>query len=151
MSGYFASVSWHAFMMSQKQIAGIQRLALIERACAASDAEQLTQQLVLCSFCHLAELCESLVLQGNMYVRFDIKFPEQLDVALCQQLAAILPGQDGPSASELEEAEEHQMKVVDIEEELKGRARERQSSAAYNSDSDDEGGPGGQRVQCAQQ
>lgn len=70
---------------------------------------------------------------------------------MCEQLAAVLPAVGGPSASELEDAEEHTAKVVDIEEELKGRARERQAGAAYNSDSDDEGGPGGQRVQCAQQ
>jgi len=86
-----------------------------------------------------------------MYVRFEVKFPEKLDAGLCAKLAEILPGDAGPSASDLEDAEEHDMKVVDIEEELKGRARERRSGAAYNSDSDEEGGPGGQRVQCAQQ
>mmetsp|Transcript_35729 Transcript_35729/g.91207 ORF Transcript_35729/g.91207 Transcript_35729/m.91207 type:complete len:433 (+) Transcript_35729:129-1427(+) len=90
-------------------------------------------------------------LKGNLYVRFDVKFPDQLDASMCEQLAAVLPAVGGPSASELEDAEEHTAKVVDIEEELKGRARERQAGAAYNSDSDDEGGPGGQRVQCAQQ
>uniref|UniRef100_A0A7S1SKP9 Uncharacterized protein n=1 Tax=Tetraselmis chuii TaxID=63592 RepID=A0A7S1SKP9_9CHLO len=90
-------------------------------------------------------------MKGNMYVRFEVKFPEKLDAGLCAKLAEILPGDAGPSASDLEDAEEHDMKVVDIEEELKGRARERRSGAAYNSDSDEEGGPGGQRVQCAQQ
>jgi hypothetical protein len=42
--------------------------------------------------------------------------------------------------------------VEALQEELRNRTRVgRSASAAYDSESDDEGGRGGQRVQCAQQ
>jgi len=86
--------------------------------------------------------------KGNLYVRFIVEFPDQLDPEQAAKIAALLPGPPGPSATELQNAEECTTRTCDIQEELKRRGREHQSGAE-NSDSDDEGA--GPRVQCAQQ
>lgn len=85
-----------------------------------------------------------------MYIRFSVIFPDKLDADVCAKLSAVLPPSAGPSEQELEDAEECSSRTVkEMEEELKQRAQHMKGSAAYNSDSDDEGG--GPRVQCAQQ
>ena len=90
-------------------------------------------------------------MQGNLYVRFVIKFPETLDPEASASLAKVLPASIGPTDAELSHAEECHTRTCNIESELKQRAEEqRRSGAAYNSDSDDEGA-GGHGVQCAQQ
>ena len=92
-----------------------------------------------------------IVLQGNLYVRFLITFPDSMNPSECAKLAAILPPSPKLSAKSIADAEEVRMTTVDIETEMKQRASQAKQQAAYHSDSDEEGGAGGQRVQCAQQ
>eukprot|EP00210_Caulerpa_lentillifera_P006733 g6435.t1 len=91
---------------------------------------------------------------GNLYLHFDVEFPKTLTQQLRSQLVGILgPSQDS-MIEDGEEIEDREMeKVVDIESELKRRARfERDLGGNPNYDSDSSGGmPGGQQVRCAQQ
>eukprot|EP00775_Hariotina_reticulata_P012213 gene12213-12350_t len=96
-------------------------------------------------------------IKGNLYIKFEVDFPETLDpevVAALNQLplgAATADAVNG--AMDADDAEECHMKpVADFEDEIKGRARmaRNASSNAYDSDDEDEL-PRGQRVQCAQQ
>ncbi|GFH11068.1 uncharacterized protein HaLaN_06502 [Haematococcus lacustris] len=80
--------------------------------------------------------------RGNMYIKFDVVFPDQLS-----------PDLNG--SMELDEHEELKSLsyVEDIEAELKSRVHLGKGHAgeAYDSDDEEDGGRGGQRVQCAQQ
>ena len=91
-------------------------------------------------------------MNGNLYVRFDVEFPQTLTQQDRQQLIQVLGAPPQPMLNDEAEVEDKEMyDVEDIENELKSRARyEREygSTNAFDSDSDD-GGP--QRVQCAQQ
>jgi DnaJ family protein A protein 2 len=107
---------------------------------------------------------------GNMYIQFHVKFPETLSP---QQVAALQqtlggstvstpgsPGAQNPTSNgdvdmaDGEHIEEVSFRSVqDIEEELRSRrqyAKDR-GAEAYDSSDDEDGGRGGQRVQCAQQ
>jgi DnaJ family protein A protein 2 len=91
--------------------------------------------------------------KGVLYVQFDIKFPERLELTdgMKKVLGGILP-QPGP-APRMDAASG--MVLGELEDaDMEGRkARERLAKDAY--DSDEEAGAGGQggaqRVQCAQQ
>lgn len=99
--------------------------------------------------------------KGNLYVHFIVEFPEQVTDDLVTQLRKILP--KGPPAPDAHAAdmdtddihEIHNMATVsDIEQELKSRTNlgKGSGSQAYDDeDEEDDGGRGGQRVQCAQQ
>ncbi|GFH11188.1 uncharacterized protein HaLaN_06649 [Haematococcus lacustris] len=96
--------------------------------------------------------------RGNMYIKFDVVFPDQLSPdlvnALSRALPASVPGVENGSM-ELDEHEELKSlsHVEDIEAELKSRVHLGKGHAgeAYDSDDEEDGGRGGQRVQCAQQ
>lgn len=88
---------------------------------------------------------------GVLFVQFDVKFPERLDLTPAQRaaLTGILPrgaSEPAPEASLVAK----ELMEVDME---ARKARERLAKDAY--DSDEEAGGGGfggaQRVQCAQQ
>ncbi len=103
--------------------------------------------------------------KGNLYIHFAITFPDVLDAAQVEAVRAALPGPAaGPSGSmdtdgpggvggggdDLEDCKLHA--VGDIEAELQARRGAANSTAYESSDEEDgRGGPGGQRVQCAQQ
>ncbi|CAL8469236.1 g8777 [Coccomyxa elongata] len=95
--------------------------------------------------------------KGNLYVRFNVQFPDTLTR---QQVTAIQktlppPAHDAAANGSMDVDSEHvtMRPVEDIEEELRARRQYAKTSGtgeAYDS-SDDEDGRGGQRVQCAQQ
>jgi len=117
--------------------------------------------------------------KGNLYIHFSIAFPDVLDPAQVEAVRAALPGggvgagssgsgaasgapmdTDGQAAAangsahdahDLEDCKLHP--VADIEAELQARrGGAGAANAAYESSDEEEGrGPGGQRVQCAQQ
>lgn len=94
--------------------------------------------------------------QGNLYIRFSVKFPESLSTAEVQQLKQVLTPPPQPQAPMSEDSPEqvNMRPITDMEDELKQRKQytRNTSSEAYDSDSEEEGGGrGGQRVQCAQQ
>eukprot|EP00951_Prasinocladus_malaysianus_P011330 scaffold83720_cov38-Prasinocladus_malaysianus.AAC.1 len=88
--------------------------------------------------------------QGNLYVEFSVVFPtpKAMTPGAVEALRALLPAGDSMD-EDMEDAEEHNMRTVDIEQELRRRKEEYQRNQAYDSDEDE--GMGGQRVQCAQQ
>ena len=86
-------------------------------------------------------------MRGKLYVHFTVDFPDSLTVEQCQALQAVLPRPPAKSQftdMDLDECEETTLHNVNIEEEM----RRKQSQEAYEEDDD---GPAGQRVQCAQQ
>lgn len=112
--------------------------------------------------------------KGNLYIHFSIEFPDSLAPAQVEAVRAALPGGQaaGPSGSgpagmdtdggtpaagagaaadhDLEDCKLHA--VGDIEAELQARRGGGGGTAYESSDEEDgHGGPGGQRVQCAQQ
>ncbi|PNW69999.1 hypothetical protein CHLRE_17g701500v5 [Chlamydomonas reinhardtii] len=96
-------------------------------------------------------------MKGNMYVRFNVDFPESVTSAQAAAIRGALPAaasQNNGAAMDTDEAEEvHRItNVADIEQELKSRVNVGKSAgASYESDDDDDDMPRGQRVQCAQQ
>lgn len=82
--------------------------------------------------------------KGNLYVKFEIEFPENnfLPLDKLLQLEELLPSRP-PSVQAMEDVEE-----VDLVE-LDPRYQENQRKEAYENGSDDE--TGGPRVQCAHQ
>lgn len=91
---------------------------------------------------------------GNLFIILDIVFPNEMKEKACKELAKILPHpKDAPKITSKmdKEYEHHQLVDMDPAESLRaqqfGGSRE-----AYDEDDDDnEGFPGAQRVQCAQQ
>lgn len=106
--------------------------------------------------------------KGNLYVKFEVEFPDSIDPAAAEALTPLLPSEIGAKAAAAngaaapaaangsgmeEDAEPCRMRdVPDIKAELEQRVRigRSGSSNAYDSE-DDEDMPRGQRVQCAQQ
>uniref|UniRef100_A0A7R9YYF8 Uncharacterized protein n=1 Tax=Chlamydomonas euryale TaxID=1486919 RepID=A0A7R9YYF8_9CHLO len=95
--------------------------------------------------------------KGNLYVRFDVEFPEFMDTAQVAALRKVLPATPPtpePTADmDLDDTHEvpPMQHVDDIQTELKSRAHLARGggSEAYEEDDDDDM-PRGQRVQCAQ-
>lgn len=91
--------------------------------------------------------------KGNLYIKFEVEFPESLGEQEVAALRAVLPGpseENGTMDTDDHEAC-HMKPVEDMAEELKHRTKlNRSASNAYDSDEDDDM-RGGQRVQCAQQ
>jgi DnaJ homolog subfamily A member 2 len=86
---------------------------------------------------------------GNMYVQFDVKFPEKnwtSDPAAFEALKAILP----PSVPTNIPPPETMTEIVDLED---IDASQQARAAGHGMDEDDEDGhpAGGERVQCASQ
>jgi len=94
--------------------------------------------------------------KGNLYIKFEVDFPDNLVPEQVSALQQVLPGADAVNgtADMDEDAEEcHMNHVEDFEEEMRTRHRSfrQHSSNAYDSDEDEDMPRGGQRVQCAQQ
>lgn len=85
--------------------------------------------------------------KGNMYIQFTVEFPKpgSLSKSQLDQLEKILPPRR-PVPKVTDEMEQQELKPFS---ESQRRASARKE--AYNDDDDDEGHPGAQRVQCAQQ
>lgn len=97
-------------------------------------------------------------IKGNLYIKFEVEFPDSFAPEQVAALQLALPGGGGEENGimESDEHEECHMKPVeDMNEEFKSRAKIGRShisnSNAYDSDDEDEMGGRGQRVQCAQQ
>ncbi|GLC33245.1 hypothetical protein PLESTB_000355200 [Pleodorina starrii] len=93
--------------------------------------------------------------KGNMYVRFNVEFPETLTEAQAKAIRAALPvpGAAANGTMDVDDVEDvHKItNVADIESELKSRVNVAKGAGeSYESDDDDDM-PRGQRVQCAQQ
>ncbi|KAK1354522.1 dnaJ protein-like [Heracleum sosnowskyi] len=89
-------------------------------------------------------------MKGNLYVHFNVEFPDSLTVDQVKALEAILPPKPAQQMTpmELDECEETTLHDVNIEEEMRRKQAQAQQEA-YDEDEDMHGGA--QRVQCAQQ
>ena len=83
--------------------------------------------------------------KGNLYVAFQISFPDALDPKVIETLKQLLPGADMPEEYDPDEAEECIMDAADLKHFGKGGAASRENE--YDED-DEEGQQGG--VQCQQ-
>lgn len=93
--------------------------------------------------------------KGNLYIHFDVEFPDTLSDEQVSALRSVLPAPalENGSMDTDEVAEEVSIQPVgNMQEELRQRREDmkRFGTEAYDSDSDDEGG-GARRVQCAHQ
>ncbi|KAH7316334.1 hypothetical protein KP509_21G088900 [Ceratopteris richardii] len=92
-------------------------------------------------------------IKGNLYVHFQVDFPESgtLTIEQCRALRSALPSKAAPklSKADLDECEETILRDVDMAEESRRRQQQRRTEA-YHED-EDEDDMGGQRVQCSQQ
>ncbi|KXZ50899.1 hypothetical protein GPECTOR_14g147 [Gonium pectorale] len=95
--------------------------------------------------------------KGNMYVRFNVDFPDTVSDAQAVAIRAALPipaaAANGTGTMDTDDTEDvHRItNVADIEAELKSRVNiAKGAGESYDSDDDDDM-PRGQRVQCAQQ
>jgi DnaJ family protein A protein 2 len=88
--------------------------------------------------------------KGNMYIRFKVDFPlpSQIRGGGVQELLKVLPAIPDPKTPS--DAEEVVMTVGDLEQ-LGANSRGGHGRGATEEDDEDEGGRGGQRVQCANQ
>ena len=85
---------------------------------------------------------------GNMYVQFDVTFPQKnwtSDPAAFDALKAILPAQNPAIPPPAETMTE----VADLEDVDPGQ--QSRATGATAMDEDEDGHPGGERVQCASQ
>ncbi|KAK9803693.1 hypothetical protein WJX73_001266 [Symbiochloris irregularis] len=93
--------------------------------------------------------------KGNLYINFQVKFPDTLSPEIVSGLKSLLPGPSANGAMDVDDEHEevHMREVSNIEEELRARRQYSKSHGeAYDSSDDEEGGGGrGQRLQCAQQ
>ena len=89
--------------------------------------------------------------KGKLFIMFDIKFPVSgsLTPQQCQVLQSVLPPVPKVEVDEDDDPEE--CILQNVSKDMFGKSGARQSKSAYDSDEDDEGMGGGQRVQCAQQ
>jgi DnaJ family protein A protein 2 len=83
--------------------------------------------------------------RGNLYVAFQITFPQELDPKVIETLRQILPGADMPEDYDPEDVEECLMEEADLRHFGKGGAASRENE--YDEDEED-GQQGG--VQCQQ-
>lgn len=87
---------------------------------------------------------------GNLYVQFDVKFPEKnwtTDPAAFDALKSILPAQLTPTAPPAETMTE----VADLEEMDPGQQARAQGLGMGDEDDEDGHPAGAERVQCASQ
>ncbi|PNH11245.1 Chaperone protein dnaJ 2 [Tetrabaena socialis] len=96
--------------------------------------------------------------KGNLYVRFNVEFPEAITAAQAAAIKAALPVPGAAAANGAMDTDdvEDVLKitgVADIESELKSRVNVAKGTGgdAYDSEDDEDAPRGGQRVQCAQQ
>lgn len=89
-------------------------------------------------------------MKGQLYIHFNVEFPDSLSVDKLKALEAVFPPSSKPQMTtmELDECEETTLHDVNIEEEMKRKQTQAQQEAY---DEDEEMPGGAQRVQCAQQ
>jgi len=87
--------------------------------------------------------------KGNLYIMFRVRFPNDNDLTSNQieALKSILPDPDRTMEYDKDEVEEVHMTLADLRQFGKGGATDR-GDTAYDSDEEQEGGPG--NVQCQQ-
>ena len=84
---------------------------------------------------------------GNLYIQFDVKFPDKTELRNLEMLEQILPPrmrQNAPPADSM--SEDYDLEDVDA----RGHARA-QGAAGMGDDDDDDVPPGAERMQCASQ
>jgi DnaJ family protein A protein 2 len=88
---------------------------------------------------------------GNLYIRFDVKFPEKNwtdDPAAFEALRKLLP----PPSSQIVPPPEAMTEPADLEDlDTKAQSRVFGDPNSMGEDEDEDGHPGGERVQCASQ
>ncbi len=87
---------------------------------------------------------------GNMYVQFDVKFPEKnftTDPAAFEALKNIIPA----SKLTVTPPAETMTEIVDLEDVDPSQQARAQGATAMDEDDEDGHGGGGERVQCASQ
>jgi DnaJ homolog subfamily A member 2 len=82
--------------------------------------------------------------KGGLYIHFLVNFPKKLSPDLVAKLSGVLPSVAKPSLNG--EEEDHDLCDVDMSQFGKTTAKQ----ASYEDDDEDDGGHGGQRVQCGQ-
>ncbi|XP_014516725.1 dnaJ protein homolog 1 [Vigna radiata var. radiata] len=91
-------------------------------------------------------------MRGRLYIQFNVEFPDSgfISPDQCQLLEKVLPqkGSKRISDAELDDCEETTLHDVNLKEEMK-RKHQHHYREAYDEDEDE--GPSGHRVQCAQQ
>lgn len=92
--------------------------------------------------------------KGQLIISFTVVFPPDnwIPNNKLHKMAKILPPRAKfvhPKSSGDRHVDEYELKHFDVNEDRR-RQHLRQRSEAYDSDDDEAGGPGGQRVQCAQ-
>jgi DnaJ homolog subfamily A member 2 len=92
-------------------------------------------------------------LKGNMYIQFDVEFPDSLEPEQVAALQSVFPSSSNGVMDSDDTEDVSLSSVSNIQEELKSRASlGRSRGDAYGeSDEDDDMPRGSQRVQCAQQ
>ena len=83
---------------------------------------------------------------GNLFIQFNIEFPDSIDASLAPQLLKLL----NPPKHVVKSSESEVDDVLELEDEDPVRSFKEYTPPEADDD-DDEGGGGGQRVQCAQQ
>ena len=84
---------------------------------------------------------------GNLFIQFNIEFPDSIDSSLAPQLLKLL----NPPMHVVKSSEDEVDDVLELEDEDPVRSFKEYTPPEADDDEDGEGGPGGQRVQCAQQ
>lgn len=83
---------------------------------------------------------------GNLYVQFDVKFPEKVSIENLHLLEQVLP----PRMQQTAPPQDAMNEDYDVED-IDPRQQARAQGAAYGEDEDDDVPPGAERVQCASQ
>merc|ERR1719446_1161519 len=84
---------------------------------------------------------------GNLFIKFNIEFPTSIDPAIAGQLAKLLPPPKNVVTVKEDAEDVEVVQCTDID----PLTSYKDNLPEQNADEEDEEGPGGQRVQCAQQ
>ena len=84
---------------------------------------------------------------GNLYIQFNVKFPEGHDMQNIQLLEQVLP----PRTSQTQPPADSMVEDYDLEEVSEGGQARAHGAATMDDDDEDGIPPGAERVQCASQ
>lgn len=84
---------------------------------------------------------------GNMYVQFDVKFPGKGEIQNVEMLEQVLPPRSSASQPPADAMVDEAVDLEDVD----ARQQARAHGATGMDEEDEEGGQGGERVQCASQ
>ena len=85
---------------------------------------------------------------GNLFIKFNIEFPEAIDPTAAAALGKLLPPPKNKVTKSEEDEDVEVVQCIDIDPYKSYHDNLPEQNA---DEEDEEGGPGGQRVQCAQQ